>query len=307
MLAALVKQDGDPKGSYQGRFSDLRYPLLASPKIDGIRCLCNKGQVRSRKNLPIPNEWIRTHIGMLGDGPDGEIVTYTDGVMDDFHTVQSKVMSEDGMPDFKYMIFDYVHDGFEWEEYTDRLKVSLLLVKWGESFVKQVGNIIVYNEEHLNIFESECLLSGYEGVCLRSPSSPYKSGRSTFDQHYLLKLKRFSDAEATVIGVEPLERNLNEATIDETGHTKRSHAQAGKVTDLLRVGALVVRDLKTNVEFRLSGFTDKQRLDLMANPPIGQIVTYRHQPYGAKPGGAPRIPVFRGVRHDLNVDNILHE
>lgn len=311
MLASLVKQDGEVKGSYQGLLRDIRYPLIMSPKYDGIRCMVQNDQTRSRKNLPIPNEWVRHHLASKCNGLDGELVTYTNGQMDDFHTVQSKIMTEEGQPDFKFWVFDCCENGMEWMAYNDRLdELHKRIERWLlPSVVQEVEQTLVYDDEGLTKFESQCVALGYEGACGRHPSSPYKSGRSTFTQGYLLKFKRFQDAEARIVGVEPLDHNQNEATTDETGHTKRSKAKAGMQVDEFTLGALVCVDLKTNVEFNIgTGFTLAQRRGLMDQWKAGllkdEIVTYKHQPYGAKQGGAPRIPVFRGIRYDLAVNPI---
>ena len=36
----------------------IRYPVQATPKLDGIRALIIGGQLVSRKFKPIPNQWI---------------------------------------------------------------------------------------------------------------------------------------------------------------------------------------------------------------------------------------------------------
>src|SRR5437899_138139 len=69
---------------------------------------------------------------------------------------------------------------------------------------------------------------GFEGVMLRKPDGPYKFGRSTVREGYLMKVKRFTQEEAVVVGYEEQETNLNEATKDALGHTKRSSHKAGK-------------------------------------------------------------------------------
>ena len=99
---------------------------------------------------------------------------------------------------------------------------------------------------------------------LRKPAAPYKGGRSTD----LLKVKRFMDAEARVIG-----------------HKSGSGRHAG------RMGALVcVND--AGKRFKVgTGFTDAQR---DVPPAIGSVVTYRYQETTA--AGVPRFPVFDRVR-----------
>jgi DNA ligase-1 len=145
-------------------------------------------------------------------------------------------------------------------------------------------------------YETECLEQGYEGVMLRDPAGPYKFGRSTLREGYLLKLKRFEDSEAEVLGVVERQANTNEATVSELGLTKRSHAKAGRVANGA-LGALKVRDIKTGVEFEIgSGFTESQRVSfwIRQRSLIGQLVKYKFFPVGTK--DKPRHPIWLGWR-----------
>src|SRR5262249_7923983 len=82
----------------------VNYPVLVSPKIDGIRCLIHDGQPVTRKLKPIPNHYVRHKLQGLPPF-DGEI---TVGPMDAgmFDRTQSAIMSHDGEPDFTYWVFD---------------------------------------------------------------------------------------------------------------------------------------------------------------------------------------------------------
>jgi DNA ligase-1 len=129
----------------------------------------------------------------------------------------------------------------------------------------------------LDAYENECLECGFEGVMLRDPHAGYKNGRSTAREGVLLKLKRFADAEAVIIGLEE-QRDLR-----------------GKPNAVL--GALHVRDLDGGVDFSIgTGFSGDERLDFwgMGKALVGLYVRYRHFPSGA--AGKPRFPVFAGLR-----------
>ena len=75
---------------------------------------------------------------------------------------------------------------------------------------------------------------------IRTPDSPYKCGRSTEREGWLLKIKRFEDAEAVVLDTYEGMSNQNDAQRDAFGRTKRSLAQAGKV-GRGELGGFVVR------------------------------------------------------------------
>ena len=271
--------------------SAIKYPVYASPKLDGIRCLIVNGKALTRKFEPIPNHYVRTFLeAHCLSGFDGELIV--PGA--DFNATQSAIMSEDGEPDFLYVLFDYVRDGLD-IPYERRLDVLYeLFADTAPEHIVVIETLSVGDEALLLDYERDCLERGFEGVMLRSYASPYKCGRSTVREGYLLKLKRFLDSEAVVIGFEERMHNANPATKDALGHTKRSSVKANLVgTNTL--GALIVRDLKTGVEFAIgTGFTDAQRAELWDRRYLGSIVTYTYQGCGMK--NKPRFPSFKGFR-----------
>ena len=95
---------------------------------------------------------------------------------------------------------------------------------------------------------------------LKDPESHYEGRRSLS----LLKVKKFEDAEATVIA-----------------HNKGT----GRCANMC--GAIQVRE-KDGTEFKIgSGFDDAQR---RKPPKLGSVVTFKFQ--GRSKGGIPRFPIF---------------
>ncbi len=282
-----------------GRCSDinkLKYPVLATPKLDGIRCLIveKDGRKRavSRNFKPIPNhfvrEWLEKHCIV---GFDGELVL-TEGT---FQDVSSAIMSREGEPDFLYQVFDWA--GQPDSSYADRTWV--LEQSPSYDHVEYVLPLEMENVAQLERYEEQCLTDGYEGVMVRDPMGPYKCGRSTEREGWLLKIKRFEDGDAVIIGVEEKMHNANEQMDDPLGRTKRHSFKSGMVP-MNTLGALIVKDLKTNVEFRIgTGFDDAMRQTLWnARAKLnGVIVKYKSQTVGVKE--KPRFPVFLGVRSEL--------
>lgn len=273
----------------------LNFPVLASPKLDGVRCLVVNGQAVSRNMKPIPNAAISE---MLRGMPpvDGELIVGKPGAPDVFQRTSSGVMSRDGIPKFRFWVFDALTRDPAMP-FKDRLDLAKSYVN-GYEHSMHVAHKLIKSVEQLLEYEAQMLLAGYEGIMIRDPAGPYKHGRSTAREGWLLKLKRFEDSEAKIIGFQELEVNNNEQTRDELGRAKRSSHKAGKVgADTL--GALVVQGLATKQSFNIgTGFTEAQRADIWRRRGqlLGAVVKFRYQPTGVK--DAPRFPSFLGFRHE---------
>lgn len=279
-------------GKAPADLTTLRYPVLASPKLDGVRCVMRDGVAMSRNLKPIPNQHVQETLRGLPDGIDGELMV--DG---DFAAVQSAVMSATGRPVFWLFAFDWHANliGFQ-----DRLSsLAIWSETRGNSALRVVEHVLIEDAEQLAEYEEQTVARGFEGIMVRDPDGPYKFGRSTTREGYLLKIKRTEDEEATVIDVVERMHNANAREQDAFGRTKRSSAKDGMVPagDL---GALVVVT-NDSAEFQIgSGFTAEQRVEFWNTPIIGRTVTFTHQPPpGGRPAGqAPRFPVFKGWRRD---------
>lgn len=267
----------------------LKYPVLASPKLDGVRAVVNERQLLSRSLKPIPNRYIADLLARPKlHGFDGELILGDPWGPTVYRDTVSAVMSRDGKPELRYYVFDLWGTPFNYEE---RWHELLRLTEKLTLPVDLVESIVIENRAQLDEYEAAAVAKGFEGVMLRSPKAPYKHGRSTVSEGYLLKLKRFEDSEALVIGIEEEMHNANEAQTNELGRTKRSSAKGGLVGKGT-MGALVVRDLTTGVEFNIgTGFTaeDRARTEW-----VGKTVKYKHFPVGTK--DKPRHPVYLGLR-----------
>lgn len=269
----------------------LKFPVLASPKLDGVRALVRDGVVLSRSLKPIPNRHVQLMFGRPElEGLDGELILGDPTHPEAYRRTVSAIMSIEGDPDVDFHVFDRWDRDYPYNEVT--LSYGLTI---------PVCSTPIHNMEELEEYEVALLDKGYEGVMLRDPQSPYKFGRSTAKEGYLLKLKRFADSEAEIIGFEELLHNHNEATLNETGHHERSTKQDGLLpADTL--GALIVRDIHSGVEFKIgTGFTAAERKkfwDLRA-PLRGALVKYGYFPTGSKV--KPRFPSFQGFRHHIDL------
>lgn len=275
----------------------LRYPKWASPKYDGFRCVINQMRQPMSRNLkPVANAYVFGKLSELNlPQLDGELLTYTNGKVDDFNTVQSKLSTRSGMPEFQYMVFDYWANPSQ--PYGKRNSdIRDIFGSRSMPRLVHVQQTQIDNEEQLLDYEAQCLKDGWEGVMVRDPDAHYKFGRSTTKEGILLKLKRFFDAEAVVVSAHELLHNANEATTNALGHTERSSHKAN-MQGMDTLGKFTVR--WGEVEFDIgTGFTMGQRDQYWSEEGrcVGRTLTFKYQSIG--PNGKPRFPVFLGFRHD---------
>ena len=220
----------------------VRFPVLVSPKLDGVRALVLNGQVVSRNLKAIPNKYVQELFATY-EGLDGELIVGDPTSPSCFRDTTSGVMSHDGQPDVYFHVFDYIIHPMK--KFTDRYSEVHYFASRNKR-VKPVKHHVVMCATSLTELEEKYLGEGYEGVMLRGSDSPYKYGRSTEREGWLLKLKRFEDSEATIISVEELLHNANEATINALGNTERSSHKENMIP-AGRMGKLIVQDLVTGV------------------------------------------------------------
>lgn len=274
----------------------VRFPALLSPKIDGIRARVQGGVLLSRKFLPIPNPSVQVAFGQLGlEGVDGELVV---GNPTDPNLMQQTmaVTRKSGIVRARFFLFD------RWDErggFAKRYQ-SLDSVRGTYPGVEVIPHILISSYDELLEHEQYFTKRGYEGVMLRSLDGPYKNGRSTVREGYLLKVKRFHDAEARIIGFTERMHNANELEEDAFGRAKRSSAQDNQIpTNSL--GAFCVEDLSTGVLFDIgTGFTEAQRVNFwyQRESLVNSLVRYKSFAVGVKE--KPRFPVFLGFRSEID-------
>lgn len=264
--------------------------LYGSPKLDGIRATVQNGVVYSRSLKPIKSKFVQDELGHgVLEGVDGELIVGSPTAHDVYRQTTSGIMAADKTPDFTFYVFDNC--------LTQNLPFSQrnqLTLNYMSPRLKILEQHPLRTMEEINIYEQHCLDLGYEGIILKRPDGKYKHGRSTAKQGILLKVKRFTDGEAEIIGMEELMHNGNEKTTNELGRSQRSSHQENKV-GLGSMGALICRDLVTGIEFNIgTGFDAATRQHFWDVDYINQIVKYKSFDIGVK--DKPRHPVFLGMR-----------
>lgn len=282
----------------------LRYPVYATPKLDGVRAIIRPDGVWSRTMKLIPNRAVQE----LAEDPrlhglDGELIAGPATAPDVYRRTQRACATADSDDQIMFHAFDMYSASKE--PYKKRHLLVLEAIADMFAPVVPVPSVLCSDEASLLAAEEHYLNLGYEGLILRSPDGEYKNGRSTVREQGMLKLKRFVDSEAEIIGVEEEMENTNAAKTSALGLTERSSHKAG-LRGKGRMGALIVRDVKTGVEFKIgSGFTAEDRDAFWLHRHdhdsgekyfecVGLVVKYKSFAIGVK--DKPRFPVYLGMR-----------
>lgn len=287
--------------------ASVRLPVMASPKLDGIRCLIHPDHGPITRNIkPVPNTYIRNQLKKLPYF-DGELMVGELTAGNVWNVSSSGIMSEAGKPDFTFQVFDVFpkHPG---EPFAERYK---MLATWcvnmqNKTPVRLVKHTTFDSHARVKEYENRMVEAGFEGIMLRDPAGLFKNGRSSTKEGWLLKFKRFHDAEATIKGFKEKQHNANEAKVNALGYTERSSHKANK-QPMGTLGALIVRaKLGTNggffgneVEFDIgTGFDDAMRAKIWRERGkcMGKQVRFKYQKLS--PNGLPIFPVFQGFRQD---------
>jgi len=282
-------------------------PTLESPKLDGIRGFHEDGVVLSRSRTPLParliQTWASKYVAELF-GLDGEFVVGKPNEAGVYDRTQSFVMSEDKPLPEEGVTF-YVFDDFNVEDTKEMrlLSAHRRVVKFNEAHPDEPIKLVYLEHrlrstlEELIAADTANLEDGYEGSMAALPSGHYKEGYSTLKEAILVKVKRFVEAEGTIVGFEEAMTNTNPATTSATGKTKRSKAKAG-MKPAGTVGAFLV-DFEGQVLRVGPGEIKKPKLkELFENQSdyLGLPLTFKHFPYGAK--SKLRMPLAKGIRMD---------
>lgn len=277
----------------------LSYPLLVSPKLDGVRAVIIDGVVLSRNLRPIPNRSVQQVFGRAEfNGLDGELIAGDPTDHDCFRKTSSATMAKVGESDVKFHIFDNFSSA---TGYCDRMTRHVITRATSACpAIVEVPHAGVFDSTELLKMEAQYLAQGYEGLMIRAIHGKYKHGRSTTREGALLKLKRFEDSEAVIQDFEELQHNDNELTHDALGRAKRQSLKENKRgADTL--GALVVQDVHTGARFNVgTGFSDdeRRRLWVVRDHLAGDVIKYRFFPSGSK--DKPRFPTYLGFRSRID-------
>lgn len=266
--------------------NEIVFPTVLSPKVDGFRGYIRNAVLALRSGKQCANQATQKFFSHAAlEGLDGELVVGSPVARDGFHATSSGLRTEKWDPRATFLVFDVIDcPSMPFiKRLTEVRKRVLALPPMFRGRVIILEQATVHDITSFLKFEDTCVDLGFEGLIARSPNGLYKHGRSTVDEQGMLKIKRFVDAEAVIIGMEQ--------ELDKSGSPKNT------------MGALLVRDLKTGTEFSVgTGFTWKMRSEFWQQGANvnGTFIKYKFFPCGTK--SKPRHPVFVGIRAEQDMD-----
>jgi len=278
----------------------LKFPLIAQPKIDGVRALNLTGTLTGRSLKQHKNKHTTSRLSRPEFiGFDGELALEGQWTSPRLcRDTTSAVNRIEGFPALDWWLFDYIAPETINLPYEQRRELLGDKVRELErTDIKAVPYEWVYNLEQLLNFEKHWLDMGFEGVIIRDPQGAHKSGRATVRGGSYLRIKRFTDAEARVVRIVEAMENQNEAKTNELGRTERSSHQENMVPKGM-VGSLECIDLETHTEITVGPgeMTHDDRIFFFNNPSllVDQLITYKSFRHGVK--DKPRFPTFKNIR-----------
>ena len=166
---------------------------LMSEKLDGVRCYWNGVNMYTRNGNPFyaPDEW-KAKLPKMA--LDGELWTNRD----DFQKIVSIVRKHDKNSEewkkISFMVFDAPLVKGNFKKRTQVCEAEI--AKMTDTVCKVLPQKVCKSADQLATLMDTVLSDKGEGVMLKDPNSAYEGRRS----QSLLKVKRFEDTEATVIG-----------------------------------------------------------------------------------------------------------
>ena len=296
---------------------DIKYPILASYKLDGIRCLFIKGEMLSRSLKPIQNKQLREKLQPLADYSrehdlilDGEI--YSPDIT--FQTITTFVMTKDftdpktikknggeiyKIPDdLKYHVFDCItNDELDMPFVSRNLLIVALLYNF-DKLVVGVSQINMDSKKDIENYFETAIGEGYEGLILRDHNSRYKCGRGTIKEGLIYKVKPFVTFDAEILDViQATEVDPNaEKKINELGRSVTSKKKDDRIL-IEKASAFEVEYEGKRLKVTLA-MTDEEKEEVWANREQyrGKIIEYKGMLVGSK--DVPRHPVMIRFRKD---------
>jgi len=276
-------------------------PIIASYKMDGIRCLFYKGKMYTSSLKYFQNTNVLTrfeHLRKLSEDRgiliDGELLAKSLP----FNELSglTRQLDKELPDDLYFYAFDCIVKSNFTKPFRDRL-VDLQGIKL-IPVVKIIEQYEMIETDKVKQIFEEALAWGCDGLILRNPNSRYKFGRGTVKEALIYKLKPFETFDAQIIEViqgTKVDPNA-EKTINELGRSVTSKKKGDRILIDKACDFVVLyegKELKVSI-----AMTDEEKEEVWKNRKdyIGRWIEYKGMLVGAK--DLPRHPVFLRMRDD---------
>ena len=285
----------------------LKYPLLASFKLDGIRCIIKDGEMCSRSLKPINNVKLHEKFKQLKQFTineahlkpilDGELLARSMP----FNALSGTVRASDReLPEDMYF---YLFDSVINEQYDTKFILRTeQLNKLGLMYpdlIKIVEQKLVHTSEQVEEYFQEALDFGCDGLILHSLDGKYKCGRGTINEGIIYKMKPYLTFDAKIIDViQSTKVNPNaEKKINELGRSVTSKKKEDRILIDKACDFVVMHEGEAELKVMIA-MTDEEKKEVWKNKEsyIGRYIEYKGLMVGAK--DLPRHPVYLRMRDD---------
>lgn len=295
---------------------EIKYPLLASVKMDGIRCIFKNGEILSRSLKQIQNKQLREKFEPLRKYSeannvilDGEIFSPKLTFQEITHFVMTQDLGDELVPEsLKFYCFDMVSEVNLDVPFASRIEnVKHIATRYNRCNVPpfcddkvwvHVDQTLVSNKEEVVELFAKALEMGQEGLILRDPNGKYKTGRGTVKEGLIYKVKPFETFDAKVTAVIQA-TEVREGAEKKTNELGRSVTSKKKDDRVLIEKASAFEVMYNGLPLKVTlAMTDEEKEYTWGNKHnfIGRTIEYKGMLVGAK--DLPRHPVFLRFRTD---------
>lgn len=254
-----------------------------SYKCDGLRCLVflRDGEVhtasRGGGNYDIPATYIRQDeyiIKILTENPDmildGELYCHGKNLQ----TLSGWARKEELIDEHKFLryhCYDIVNESMPFKDRVVKLNEFKANTP-DDSKLTVLEQRLIHGLEEIEAMHNEAVAAGYEGLVIKDPEKEYKCGaRDT----RCLKVKKFQDAEAKILGI---------------------------VEGLREEDMCFLMEMDNGIQFKAKPIGDRalkkwyrEHIDEI----VGQLGTYKY--FYLSEDGVPILPTFRAIRNKKDI------
>ena len=287
----------------------IQFPVLASPKLDGMRLKAMPDGLYSLTHKPQSRDHHAMFSRILAKTLQQDIVL--DCELWSPYLKFNEIMRKENLHKCELYVFDMMTKD-EWYSGTERPFMDRVdeYQQWIQRHVEPgmkvqaVDQVVLRTPKELEEMFDLCLSRGLEGCVIRPVLSKYKHGRATLNEGLMFKWKKWVTVDGKIVGFKPATRMNKDAPreVDELGHPKAVHSKQHR-TETDAIGSIEV-ELDDGTRFFAVGASAEKMVDfvwpqsqaLFASAYLGKMVEVRYQETGTK--DKPRMPAITRWRPD---------